>query len=1507
MADNPVHKTAFRTRYGSYEYLVMPRAAEQHRSPAAEPPKPPSRPSRLSHPSRPSRPSRPAAEPPELPEPPDSSEPPEPPSCPAVAPPLHLLTCSGPTYSDWTSSRGTASAQVLHTFTLDSGASRSFFRDCTTLTPLSRPVAVSLADPSGGPVLASFSTVLPCPAAPSGSLSGLYLPSFSTNLVSGDDLQDQGVDQFTPASHRVTHCTCARTGRHLATFTRRPGSSLYTLSTESPRVSASRQVGASSQVLAAASGSGLESAPCSCRLLSHQTLLWHHRLGHPSLPRLRGMASRVLVSSLPQSLPPLPPGPAPTCVPCVEGRQRAAPHSSEFPPTEAPLQTLHMDMWGPARVRGQGHERYFLLVVDDYSRYTTVFPLRSKGEVTEVLIDWIRAARLRLRESFGSDFPVLRVHSDRGGEFSSARLGAFCRAQGIRQTFTLPASPQKNGIAERRIGMVMDVARTSMIHAAAPHFLWPFAVQYAAHQLNLQPRVSLPETSPTLRWTGKVGNASAFRVWGSRAFVRDLSADKLSPRATPYVFLGFPLDAPGWQFYHPTSRRVLSSLDVTFDESVPYYRLFPYRTAPLPPPPLFLAPGPPPVDPLPPQGPAPSGVSQVDAVEPVEVAVDSGAATGAEPAGAGSGGAESGGAETEGAEPGGAEPEGAELGGSEPGGAELGGAETGGAEPWGAEPGGTEPGGAERGGAGSARVASHGASSRQEVLSPQELREWFARRWGRAAGAGGTTAATGSGGTCPGGAGAAGPGGTAEAAGVGPTGVSAGASGGTGAAGSAGTGAAGATGVGAARGVGAGETATLVRPRVLELVLLELEVLLALVLLLSVLVLSLLVLPRPYFVPLLQQVLGLPLSPGPAPPLECPQPVQLQSPLQPVSPLPAPSPYTSPTGGLAERRVPASRPALPAHPACTSRHTSCLRPPAVPGTHQMTLRPSTAPLRVPLPSPPASSLPSLADPESDSLRAASPTVVRFLATVVTGPSLASTAASALVAELVDFAARCRLDYAASLVAESASVCPPSVGGECALGTNVLEDKQEEFQFFAAALPHLVSTLLAPEGDPDAPDIPTPRSYAEAIEGPYSSQWQATMDAEMASWKSTGTYVDEVPLPGANIVSGMWIFRVKRPPGSPPVFKARYVARGFSQRQGADYFQTFSPTPKMTTLRVLLHVAAQRDYEVHSLDFSTAFLQGSLHEEIWLRRPPVFTGSFPPGIQWSLRWPVYGLRQAPREWYDTLRTTLAALGFAPSTADPSLFLRTDTSLPPFYVLVAQRTITLTQSHMVQQVLQRFDFTYSSPQATPLSTRHSLSALPSDESVEPSGPYPELVGCLISSCEAEIYAGAMAAQELRWLTYLLTDLGELPRSPPVLYVDNKAMLALCREHRLEHRTKHIALRYFLARELQQRGQLRLAYVASQANTADIFTKALAPGDHQRFYTMLDCVAEMYHILQPLLDERVVVYLDDILIYSKNMKEHVEHLRKVFEILRKNKYFMKLSKSDFALKKVEFLGTW
>ncbi|CAI7794583.1 unnamed protein product [Closterium sp. NIES-53] len=202
----------------------------------------------------------------------------------------------------------------------------------------------------------------------------------------------------------------------------------------------------------------------------------------------------------------------------------------------------------------------------------------------------------------------------------------------------------------------MEVPHTSMIYAAAPHFLLPFVVRYATHQLNLWPRVSVTETLPTLLWTGEVGDGSAFRVWGLLALVRDTIARKLYFRIVRCVFLGFPTVAPGWQFYHPAMCHVLSSQNVTFDESVSYHRLFPPITSLVPPPsPLFQVLAPPQVDRLPPQGPAPSDSG----------ALGGGDTEGADYGGAGSGGADSGGAGSGGADSGGVEcPSGGRVKGS---------------------------------------------------------------------------------------------------------------------------------------------------------------------------------------------------------------------------------------------------------------------------------------------------------------------------------------------------------------------------------------------------------------------------------------------------------------------------------------------------------------------------------------------------------------------------------------------------------------------------------------------------------------------------------------------------------------------------------------------------------------------------------------------------------------------------------------------------------------------------
>ncbi|CAI7915399.1 unnamed protein product [Closterium sp. NIES-54] len=242
----------------------------------------------------------------------------------------------------------------------------------------------------------------------------------------------------------------------------------------------------------------------------------------------------------------------------------------------------------------------------------------------------------------------------------------------------------------------------------------------------------------------------------------------------------------------------------------------------------------------------------------------------------------------------------------------------------------------------------------------------------------------------------------------------------------------------------------------------------------------------------------------------------------------------------------------------------------------MALRPSSVPLRVPLPAHPESSLPEVLDPESNRARAVSPAVSRLLATAVTDPSFESATASAL----------------------SASVSPPSVGGECALGTDVLEDRQEDFECLVAAVPRFASMLLAPEGDPDAPNILTPSSYAEAI---------TVSDREFFVL----VYVDDLVFATAD-----------------------------------------------TEALILVKSELQKRH--------TCTDQGELRSYL--------------GLQ--------------------------------ITRDR-----------------ARCTITLVHSHMVHQVLQRFGFQFSSPQPTPLSTSHSLSAPPSDKYVEPSGPYPELVGCLM----------------------------------------------------------------------------------------------------------------------------------------------------------------------------------
>ncbi|GJP62004.1 hypothetical protein CLOP_g19111 [Closterium sp. NIES-67] len=616
--------------------------------------------------------------------------------------------------------------------------------------------------------------------------------------------------------------------------------------------------------------------------------------------------------------------------------------------------------------------------------------------------------------------------------------------------------------------------------------------------------------------------------------------------------------------------------------------------------------------------------------------------------------------------------------------------------------------------------------------------------------------------------------------------------------------------------------------------------------------------------------------------------------------------------------------------------------------------------------------PSSPSPAAAAVAAADAAVAAASAAVAAADAAVAAASAAAAADASSAAA------AAAAAASAAAVLP------FIFHSSLLEDSHEEILNLHLHDPALLPISPDLSGTPvfafsSAPTIFVPATYEEAMACPDAHLWLAAILKELEAFIANSSFVD-VPRPPSttNVVKGKWVFRVKQLPGEPPVYKARYVAKGFTQRYAVDFFDTFSPTAKPATIRAVLDLAARLNMEIHSMDVSNAFLQGVLRELIYMERPAGFHLPFPSDSVWQLRRPVYGLKQAPREWHAKLAATLVELGFSTSRADPSLFLRTSPS--PFYILVyvddmilitadsaelervkrelgsrlkckdlgelqhylgmeitrdrAARTISLSQGHYLQQVLERFDMARGTPQVTPLPVGHHLTPLTSPSSS--SHPYAELIGSLmyamvstrpdlaypisvlarfvgtgkhdaahwqaakrvlrylrgtkdyvltlggpspplltgysdsswadsrpdrrssqgygfslgsgliswrstrsssiaLSSCEAELYAATMAAQEARWLSFLLEELGA-PQRCPTIWCDNASTIHLTKDAVFHGRSKHIELRHYFVRELVQGGHLRLGKIDSAANLADIFTKALPHAAHSSLLRLL-----------------------------------------------------------------------
>jgi hypothetical protein len=192
------------------------------------------------------------------------------------------------------------------------------------------------------------------------------------------------------------------------------------------------------------------------------------------------------------------------------------------------------------------------------------------------------------------------------------------------------------------------------------------------------------------------------------------------------------------------------------------------------------------------------------------------------------------------------------------------------------------------------------------------------------------------------------------------------------------------------------------------------------------------------------------------------------------------------------------------------------------------------------------------------------------------------------------------------------------------------------------------------------EIVTPSTYEEAVSGPQQKQWEAAINDELRSFALNNVW-ELVDTPkGANIVSCKWVFKIKRlPNGQINRYKARLVARGFSQQYGIDYYETFAPVVRMESLRILLAVAVREDLEVHQMDVITAYLAGELEEEIYMAPPHGLLGAAQKVCR--LKKGLYGLKQSARVWNQRIGTTLKESGMIATDSDHSVWVGQDRDL------------------------------------------------------------------------------------------------------------------------------------------------------------------------------------------------------------------------------------------------------
>jgi hypothetical protein len=296
-----------------------------------------------------------------------------------------------------------------------------------------------------------------------------------------------------------------------------------------------------------------------CHLSKHdESWLWHRRLGHLKFDHLIKLKNLEVVKDLPRISKPQ----DSMCKPYQVGKlTRKQFKSKSFTSTEKPLQLVHMDLCEPSRQEGIGKENYFMLIIDDYSKVTWVSFIKEKTEAFEKF----KIFKALTENQTGKRLKAVRL--DRGGEFMSSDFKEFYDKHGIKREYTIPRTPQQNGVVERQNRIVQQMARSMMNEKNIGQTYWVEAIHTIVHVLNKAHLRPQSDKTPCELWYGRPASIKHFKVFGSKCYIKnnDENHGKYDDRVDEGIFLGYATNNKGYRCYNKRLHKMVDNIDIKFD------------------------------------------------------------------------------------------------------------------------------------------------------------------------------------------------------------------------------------------------------------------------------------------------------------------------------------------------------------------------------------------------------------------------------------------------------------------------------------------------------------------------------------------------------------------------------------------------------------------------------------------------------------------------------------------------------------------------------------------------------------------------------------------------------------------------------------------------------------------------------------------------------------------------------------------------------------------------------